>query len=1024
MAKAAFMRAEQDNIMSYAKQKGYNLTPEERDFFTTASYNGGSGNGQKMLDYYGSKKELGNNAFLKDRMSDKGQIYDNVLPRYAGAKLFNNEGYFKMGGEMKYPDGGEIDPLTGKPKPQELKANLNSVFADSGEGFPSRDQQPGDLLTISEIGDKAQAPQSIVPLSQFYNTALDSHGNKVLQGTGQYVNALGGINPGAEQQAAADKISQENLANANQRYQTKQDVEKYAALGITAINEYFNKKEASQQSRTANRRAVLQGTPTNINPFLQGNGSQAIMKDGGEISGDHMGLETLDGGKAKVISTSDHSNPMIQFDGREHKDGGIGISYGGQVAEVEDKEVGFIDKEGGLNIFGKLKVPGTNMTFRKMAQDVAMTEAKVDGQKSKYLKILNEGDHTDPYQESAISTAKVMFKSLDNKSKEIAEKKEAMADYQNLMLSMMEKQDKMANGGYIPKFAGGGKLDPNDPKSVQAIIDKYSGGKSPLKAEDFIEVSKKYNVPLDLMLAQAIQESNIGTKGMATRTHNIFNVGNNGNTGKTTDHGDYKAGLENYAKLIASDYAKDGKVDVNLLLSTNFQRPKKGGNYAEEKDYAQNVARLMNEINPGNNYSAGSSNVASTDPYPKNFKGFVSKDHKTYKAPDGLNPAVFYKDPDIVKALKDDKTFPKAADDAVWGIEHDKLWNSLSQEKKDALLKKSGAANTNTPVTNTGSTTNVSPDAITAITGIPQGNKEQAGLKDTPYGKAHYDAPALSGAALNMGNGEVKRGNLSPLALEQIAPELLTMATNRRDPVEQDRYQPNLKQTFDVSYQEGRNSNQATFNQMAKILENNGNTDALSILAAQKYNADAQYNNQEIQGNAQQKLAVYNQNTDTLNDAQLRNIALIGDQQTKQAQAKYNTRKEDLGAFASISGKVLQNELENKTYNAYANLFKHYGFDKNGNVTFNPDNVTQKFTPGEAQHFGMLAARNGLQSLAGSAEKTVTKTDKDGNVKSTTYTNDDLNEFNSIMENKNVSDAAKQKLLRGNKYGERYFSNQ
>jgi hypothetical protein len=98
-AKAAFMRAEHDDIFAYAKKKGYKLTPEEQDFFTLASYNGGPGNGQKMLDYYGGKKELGNNGFLKDRVKDQGQIYDNVLPRYAGGKLFNSEGFFAVGGE-------------------------------------------------------------------------------------------------------------------------------------------------------------------------------------------------------------------------------------------------------------------------------------------------------------------------------------------------------------------------------------------------------------------------------------------------------------------------------------------------------------------------------------------------------------------------------------------------------------------------------------------------------------------------------------------------------------------------------------------------------------------------------------------------------------------------------------------------------------------------------------------------------------------------------------------------------------
>src|SRR5690606_25562254 len=36
------------------------------------------------------------------------------------------------------------------------------------------------------------------------------------------------------------------------------------------------------------------------------------------------------------------------------------------------------------------------------------------------------------------------------------------------------------------KYETDGEIGNNDPKTIQAIIDKYSGGKSPLKAEDFI----------------------------------------------------------------------------------------------------------------------------------------------------------------------------------------------------------------------------------------------------------------------------------------------------------------------------------------------------------------------------------------------------------------------------------------------------------------------------------------------------------------------------------------------------------
>src|ERR1044072_7327015 len=175
-------------------------------------------------------------------------------------------------------------------------------------------------------------------------------------------------------------------------------------------------------------------------------------EDGGEIDSTDQNIQVIDGGKAKLVSNSYNSNPMVEFTGKDHSEGGIGIVFGNQVAEVENGELGFVDQQGSLNIFGKLKVPGTGKTFKNMAKDLAKQEDKVNNNISLYLKTLNNGDPADSYQQSAISTAKVMFKSLDKQSKEINETKEGLADYQNLILGMVENHKaKMAYGGKLPK---------------------------------------------------------------------------------------------------------------------------------------------------------------------------------------------------------------------------------------------------------------------------------------------------------------------------------------------------------------------------------------------------------------------------------------------------------------------------------------------------------------------------------------------------------------------------------------------
>lgn len=664
---------------------------------------------------------------------------------------------------------------------------------------------------------------------------------------------------------------------------------------------------------------------------------------GGELEGEGGGLTITDGGGAKQISSSDHSNPMIEFRGKTHDEGGIGINFQGQEAEVENDEVGWVDQKGGLNIFGKLKVPGTNMTFKKLAKKVAKEESELDRKKSKYLEILNKVDEKDPYQSSASSTAKIMVSSLDKRSKEVAEKKEALASYQELILGMANERQQMEYGGRL-QFDGGGKLSASSPEEVQKIIDKYSRGKSPLSAKDFIEVSEKYGVPLDMMLAQAIQESHFGTEGRAARTKNIFNVGNTDN-GTENHQNSWRDGLETYAKLMQREYTKDGKFDVQGLLSSSFTRPKLGGTYATDKNYGAAVGRILNKINPEAGYEIGGL-TAKVDPVDTGTK-----------APSSTN--------------------------------YDKAAFNLTKVPEMTFFKE-------------GST-------------FSYQQEEPEGV-ETQYGLARREANPLSDDIEFAPADNRPMEYMSPLAVSQIAPELLALSTNRREAVYQPSFQPELKQTFETSFQAGRNSNQSSFNQAAKIAELTGNADMIANLAAQKYKADEAYNMQEIQGNAQQRAAVYAANTDTLNQSQQANIGLFGQQAQQQAQAKFNTDQQFHAAVGSLMSKVDQNRLENKTYNVYANLFKHYGFDKTGKVTFKPDDVVRKFNPGEAMEFGMFAARQGLDKVMGNSNKTVTTYDGNGNEKKVTQINSDLEEFDLIMKNKNLSDQQKQNILkkRGN----------
>ena len=137
---------------------------------------------------------------------------------------------------------------------------------------------------------------------------------------------------------------------------------------------------------------------------------------------------------------------------------------------------------------------------------------------------------------------------------------------------------------------------------IQKIINRYSGGKSPFTAQDYIEVSKSTGVPIDLLLAQGIKESNLGTQGRAVRTKNVGNVGNT-DDGTASYTNSWKEGLYRQANLLKKEYKVSGTSDVQRLVSNDFIRPVKGGRYASAKNYGASIGQLLNKIHGRNVYS-------------------------------------------------------------------------------------------------------------------------------------------------------------------------------------------------------------------------------------------------------------------------------------------------------------------------------------------------------------------------------------------------------------------------------------
>lgn len=124
-------------------------------------------------------------------------------------------------------------------------------------------------------------------------------------------------------------------------------------------------------------------------------------------------------------------------------------------------------------------------------------------------------------------------------------------------------------------------------------IDNYIDSVAPnadISSLNLIDLCTKYNVDIRLPLVQGHIESHFGTKGTASKTNSIFNVGAfDGHNAKTQIRNGYgyrhpDFSVEPYLKLLTTRYLIDGKTEEDLL--ENFV-DKNGSRYASSTNYEQ-----------------------------------------------------------------------------------------------------------------------------------------------------------------------------------------------------------------------------------------------------------------------------------------------------------------------------------------------------------------------------------------------------------------------------------------------------
>lgn len=231
---------------------------------------------------------------------------------------------------------------------------------------------------------------------------------------------------------------------------------------------------------------------------------------------------------------------------------------------------------------------------------------------------------------------------------------------------------------------------------------------------------------------------------------------------------------------------------------------------------------------------------------------------------------------------------------------------------------------------------------IKAQDGIEKGGPfaHQTDYEQIPREDAFADSVAPESAkfdwrtVLNSVLPNLRPSNQLPLDPAQLSGEMLALATNQLEPVQAQTYQPLLEQTSDISLQDQLNLNQADFN--ALLRQTAGNPAVQAVLAAQKYAANTGVLGEQFRLNQAQRMGVQARNRAALNDATLRNLAILDQQYVRQSQAKSATKATAQAALSSIADKIARNKLENRTLGIYENLYNYRFGPKGQAINLNP----------------------------------------------------------------------------------------
>lgn len=589
------------------------------------------------------------------------------------------------------------------------------------------------------------------------------------------------------------------------------------------------------------------------------------------------------------------SPETLLLKGDSHENGGQQISYMGKRVEAEGGEPIAINKNGDAVVYGNLQVPGTKRTFKSVAKSIGREEGKVNKLQDKSTDLVLNNNPYDPYSSLSFNTGSVLQDAVDQKSEVLKDKKEQLADMQQFILDLSETTGKkpekiaktFAKGGTLSSYKDGGN------------IGRY---KAALRRAAILN-----DLNPDILVKLSGVESGYNPKAVSPKNA----LGIMQFTPETA---------KQYGLTEADLRSTDPNV-VEKVISKGVQHFKKL--YRQNNnDYGLALAA----------YNGGQDAV-----------NFVKKETK--------NPNITSGDwLDYMRNRREEK--PSSNPHAWQNETYDYLNNILGPNPLGPSVNFDPSLRFITPNNPEEAKGKYMEEAPIRTPESPLGMMDtqplipiKTSITSNPFSPATQKSPADTNISNSVVSPVSSAADYNKLGISDFASEIPAIL-DRADYVQGFKYEPQLYQPYQVSFQDRINQNNSSFRSVAQQIPNN--PAALSVLAAQKYNADNQVLAEQFRVNQQVANEVTNQNTGLLNQAMLQNLQLQDQQYARQEQARAITQSHRQQALASLSQKAAQNRVGNSKIRMYESL-SDYRPDKNliinyeGSPTqFGPYSVTSQ----------------------------------------------------------------------------------